>query len=137
MESEFLGWLSENLGASRNTLIAYGGDLRVFARFLVDCPVEAATTTDVTEFLRAEKACGRAYSTRVRRMTTLRKFFGWLVTSGRRTDDPTTDVTSPRPPRAFPKTERPESRPRTRPAPYRLASRKKRSRSRAARSGQA
>ena len=44
MVSDFLGWLAGDLGVSRITLIAYRGDLRVFARFLGDLPIHDAST---------------------------------------------------------------------------------------------
>lgn len=97
--------LAAERGASRNTLEAYRRDLECFAAFVESrsATVEAATAELVRAYLVDLSESGLAASTAARRLSALRQFFRFLFAEGRRGDDPTAQVESPRLGRTLPK----------------------------------
>ena len=97
--------------ASVHTIAAYRHDLVGFATWFADhvgqlCTLAAITTTDVRDFrtyLRDTEH--RAPATINRKLATLRSFFQWTITTGRRADSPAVPVKDirhePRRPRWF------------------------------------
>jgi len=97
--------LAAERGAARNTLTAYRADLddaSVFALGRGETLPQASATT-----LRAYSASmsdiGLSARTVARRLSALRQFFRFLMRDGRRADDPTELLDSPRLPRTLPK----------------------------------
>jgi integrase/recombinase XerD len=101
----FLEMMAAERGASRHTLDAYFRDLDDFAGFAASRgqAVEAAGTETLREFLSDMAERGLAPRTAARRLSALRQFFHFLMADGRRGDDPTHGLDSPRLGRPLPK----------------------------------
>lgn len=87
----FLDMLAAESGASRNTLAAYRGDLAAAAVIL---PSLAAASSEMVAQL-GGKWADLAPSTVARRAAALRRFFGFLVDEGERSDDPSGALPKP------------------------------------------
>ncbi len=101
----FLEMCAGERGASANTLLAYGHDLRVFAKFLASvgrAPHEADVAA-IRNYLGAMAAQGLAAPSAARRLSSVRQFHRFLCGEGIRGDDPCQTVDSPRPGRPLPK----------------------------------
>jgi integrase/recombinase XerD len=101
----FLEMLAAERGAARNTLLAYRADLADFAAFAAARGQGAAAADGATlqAYMTALHAAGLAARTAARRLSALRQFFRFLLREGRRTDDPTDLLDTPRLPRGLPK----------------------------------
>ena len=101
----FLEMMAAERGASRHTLDAYFRDLDDFAGFALSRgqAIEAADTGTLREFLSDMADRGLAPRTAARRLSALRQFFHFLMADGRRADDPTHGLDSPRLGRPLPK----------------------------------
>jgi len=101
----FLHMMSAEHGAAINTLESYGRDLDDLARFLSGrkrAP-EDANTSHIRAYLKALSGAGMASSTMARRLSAIRRFFGFLYAERVRGDDPTLSIDSPRLGRTLPK----------------------------------
>lgn len=97
-------WLEQGLSA--NTLAAYRGDLRLFARWLASTArpgLDHAGEADVMAYLAARFAGSKASASN-RRLVSLRRFYAWSVREGRRADDPTLKLERARQPARRPAT---------------------------------
>ncbi|GAB4196970.1 MAG: site-specific tyrosine recombinase XerD [Thalassobaculales bacterium] len=101
----FLEMMAAERGAARNTIEAYARDLDDFSGFLAGrgSAVEAAGADDLRAYLAHLKRAGMAASTAARRLSSLRQFHKFLHAEGRRPDDPTRAIDSPRRGRPLPK----------------------------------
>ena len=92
-------------GAATNTVAAYARDLRDFSDFCARRrnQAETANAETVRAYLTDLVTRGLSARTSARRLSSLKQFFGFLVTEGRREDDPTTLITGPRQGRRLPK----------------------------------
>lgn len=102
----FLEMLSAERGAARNTLDAYGRDLRDFAAF-IDVrgkQVTAASADDLRAYLETLSEQGLSASTAARRLSAIRQFHAFLYADGIRSDDPCSVIEGPRRARPLPKT---------------------------------
>jgi len=101
----FLEMLAAERGAAQNTLEAYERDLKGFAAFLAQRggSPEAAGVEDIRAFLGQLARAGMAPRTAARRLSALRQFYRFLLSEGRRADDPTAGIDSPRQGRPLPK----------------------------------
>jgi integrase/recombinase XerD len=97
--------LSAERGASANTIAAYGPDLAHFAAFLDARGVEvtAADCPGIRDYLAELSRRGLSARTGARRLSAIRQFHRFLLTEGRRTDDPCAAIDSPRQGRPLPK----------------------------------
>jgi integrase/recombinase XerD len=92
-------WLED--GLSRNTLESYRGDLTQFGAWLVrhkpaGGSLATATRADLLEFL-AHRVSGKIKaSTTSRELSSLRRFYGFLLRQGRIQIDPSHDIDMPR-----------------------------------------
>lgn len=95
-------WLEQ--GLSSNTLAAYRGDLKRAARFFAARSVGllAATRADVRAYLESRRREDARPATAARLLSTLRRFYRYLLREGRIDADPTALVDSPRLPRPLP-----------------------------------
>ena len=93
-------------GASDNTKVSYGRDLKHFATFLQSRRRDLATArqADVRAFLTRQAEAHMAPRTVARRLSSLRQFYRFLFAENARPDDPTSGIDSPRQGRALPKT---------------------------------
>ena len=91
-------------GLARNSIDAYRRDLACFAAHLQPAGVALAKaeTASIRGFMAAQRRSGVAARTASRRLSCLRQFYRFLLTDGRREDDPTATVESPALPRMLP-----------------------------------
>ena len=101
----FLDMLTAERGAARNTIDAYRRDLEHLAAFLSTRgrSLAAATPDDLKAYLASLASTGFTPRTAARRLSCLRQFYRHLFAEGRRTDDPTARLSSPRQGRPLPK----------------------------------
>ena len=103
----FLEAQAAELGAARNTLMAYGRDLRAYAGWLITQGgrgLLTATQADVEAYLVACDAEGLAQATRARRLSSIRQFYRFAVDEGWRSDNPAIRLQGPGRSRALPRT---------------------------------
>ena len=100
----FLEMAAAERGLARNTLDAYRRDLACFAAHLAPSGVALAEagTGSIRDFVAAQRRAGVSARTAGRRLSCLRQFYRFLLTDGRREDDPTGPVESPALPRTLP-----------------------------------
>ena len=81
-------WLEE--GLSRNTLLAYGRDLRMFAHWLQGrgCELPGTTEADIHAYFSERHARTKA-TTANRRLTVFKRYFRWALREGEISADPT------------------------------------------------
>jgi len=93
-------------GLSENTLAAYRRDLYGFAAWLVDQDVALAeaNAAELLGFLAGQYRNGRALRSSARLLSSLRRFYRYQVREGRRQDDPTANIESPKMDRPLPYT---------------------------------
>ncbi len=96
-------WLES--GLSGNTLNAYRADLAAFEAWLgkKSLALEAASRAEVLGYLAANVRQGLSPRSSARRLSTLRRFYRYLLREGLIQDDPTSDVRSPSLGRPLPK----------------------------------
>ncbi len=100
----FLEMLAAERGHAANTIAAYRRDLACFAAYLAprgESP-ESAGSDAVRGFAATQNKAGIAPRTVARRLSCLRQFYRFLLTDGRREDDPTAAVDAPKLARALP-----------------------------------
>lgn len=98
-------WLEE--GLSRNTLESYNNDLRQFSFWLVghsqnNRTLINATRSDLLAFLASRVSAKIKASTTNRELSTLRRFYRFLLRQGRIQIDPSQNIESPKLPRHLP-----------------------------------
>ena len=110
----FLDMLIADRGAALNTRHAYERDLADVCAFLKkqNKDINSATTNDLKAYLgelgarenAKSKGGGKtAVRTIARRISALRQFFGFLISAGKRADDPISTIESPKQTRTLPK----------------------------------
>jgi integrase/recombinase XerD len=102
----FLEMMDAERGAALNTRLAYGRDLAVYENFLATAgrTPETATADDLRRFLAKLRRAGSEASSVARRLSAVRQLHRFLCEEGRRGDDPTTAIDSPRRARSLPRT---------------------------------
>ncbi len=100
----FLDMLTAERGAAVNTRLAYERDLADLGRWLAQRSValEAAGTEDLRAYLAVQSKDG-APRTVARRLSAMRQFYRFLLSEGRRVDDPASPLDSPKQGRPLPK----------------------------------
>ena len=101
----FLDMMAAERGAADNTLQAYRRDLEDAASRLAAAgrSLEAARTEDLEALMSAWARDGLAAATAARRLSSLKRFYRFLLKDGRRADDPSAPLSGPARPRALPK----------------------------------
>lgn len=101
----FLEMLSAERGAATNTLDSYRRDLEGYLSYLAGRGRTGrdADGEDIRGWLKTMSRAGMASSTAARRLSAVRQFHRFLYIEGRRDDDPTATIDSPRLGRALPK----------------------------------
>ena len=94
---QFLDGIWLESGLSANTLAAYRADLRAFQSWLAKkgLALEQATRADLLAYLAANVRVGLSPRSSARHLSTLRRFYRYLLIQGRTQEDPTADVRSP------------------------------------------
>ena len=95
----FLDMMAAEAGASRHTLAAYRNDLERAAELVR--PLGTASAEDISKF--GSEWAELSAATVARRAAALRRFFGFLVDEGLRTDDPSAGLPRPRLERPLPR----------------------------------
>ncbi|HET9335140.1 MAG TPA: tyrosine recombinase [Sphingomicrobium sp.] len=95
----FCDMMAAEMGASRNTLLAYRRDLEAAVEAIGS--LESAGTDELSRL--GEAWSTLAPSTVARRAAALRRFFGFLLDDGLRPDDPSSALPKPRLQRPLPK----------------------------------
>jgi integrase/recombinase XerD len=98
-------WLED--GLSRNTLEAYRRDLRQFAAWLDkkhDKALADADQADIQAYLGYRFTRKARASSAARLLSSLKRFYRYLVRGGKRSSDPTLRIDAPKLPRGLPKT---------------------------------
>ncbi|BAI70725.1 integrase/recombinase [Azospirillum sp. B510] len=100
----FLDMLTAERGAAVNTRLAYERDLADLGRWLAQRGValEGAGTEDLRAYLAVQGKDG-APRTVARRLSAMRQFYRFLLSEGRRSDDPASPLDSPKQGRPLPK----------------------------------
>ena len=95
--SLFLEAQSAELGASENTLLAYGRDLKDFAEFLASHNADFASADRgaVENYLIQCEAQGLAASTRARRLSAIKQLFAFGFQEGWRSSNPAIEIKGP------------------------------------------
>ncbi|SDE26810.1 integrase/recombinase XerD [Paracoccus isoporae] len=93
----FLDAQAAEAGAARNTILAYGRDLRDFADWLEarGIGLDAMSRDDITAYLAHCEAQGLARATRARRLSSIRQLTRFALEEGWREDDPALRITGP------------------------------------------
>lgn len=101
----FLDMMSAERGAAANTLDAYRRDILDFARHCAKhgSDLKQAEKKDVRSFLAMLSAAALKSSSQARKLSALRRFYGFLYGEGIRRDDPCGAVDAPRQSRPLPK----------------------------------
>ena len=104
--STFLDARAADLGASRNTQLAYGRDLMDFADWLARQGFDLATAgrEAVEDYLVHCDAQGLSKATRARRLSSIRQLYRFAFEEGWRTDNPALRLTGPGRAQSLPKT---------------------------------
>ncbi|UFN48205.1 tyrosine recombinase [Roseomonas sp. OT10] len=106
----FLEMLAAERGAARNTLAAYQSDLEdlaAHARARGETLAGAGEAT-LRSYLGGLTAAGLSPRTAARRLSALRQYYRFLAREGRRADDPSEGLDTPRLPRSLPRALREE-----------------------------
>ncbi len=103
--SIFLEARSAEDGAARNTLLAYGRDLKSFHAWLAarKRPLLEATQDEIEGYLISTEAEGLSKSTRARRLSSIKSFYRFAFDEGWRTENPALRIGGPGSTRKLPK----------------------------------
>ncbi len=95
--SAFLEAQAAEGGGARNTLLAYGRDLRDFAAWLAHraLNLESAGQDDIVAYLVSCDALGLSKATRARRLSAIRQLYRFAYEDGWRTDNPAIRLSGP------------------------------------------
>ncbi|WP_036300851.1 site-specific tyrosine recombinase XerD [Methylomarinum vadi] len=91
----FLDALWVEFGLSNNTLAAYGSDLRQFSKWLNNKTLTDADEADIAEFLATRYRQGIGHRTSARILSSLRRFYNYLLREGKITVAPTALIDAP------------------------------------------
>ncbi|MEX5576541.1 site-specific tyrosine recombinase XerD [Pseudophaeobacter sp. A-200-2] len=102
----FLDAQTADLGAARNTLLAYGRDLKDLAGWMARRGISfsAASQDDIESYLVACDAEGLSRATRARRLSAIRQIYRFAFEEGWRTDNPAIQIKGPGRSKSLPKT---------------------------------
>jgi integrase/recombinase XerD len=89
-------------GASKNTILSYERDLRLFSEG-VNTPLLEVTSFELRDYLAQMERDNIAESTAARKLSALRQFYKFLLGEGILKDNPTANLESPRRARLLPK----------------------------------
>jgi integrase/recombinase XerD len=93
--------------SSKNTVESYRSDLKKFIEFIAvenKTSLTRCSREDIVAFFRSLELDGETCRTRSRRLSCLRRFFGFLKEKGRISELPTTGLRNPKIPKNLPKT---------------------------------
>ena len=91
----FLDALWVENGLSDNTLSAYGSDLKLFVKALPDRPLGKVESGDISHFLASRYDQGISNRSSARILSSLRRFYAYLLRENQITVDPTALIEAP------------------------------------------
>ncbi|ATG89225.1 tyrosine recombinase XerD [Methylomonas koyamae] len=91
----FLNALWLEFGLSDNTLAAYRSDLKQFAVWLKHKELPTADDTDVRGFLASQRQAGISSRSAARKLSCLKRFYGYLLREAKIAADPTQLIDAP------------------------------------------
>lgn len=91
----FLDMLWAEQGVSENTLSAYGSDLKIFSKWLKEKSLIAVMSDDISAFLAYRYKQGIGNRSTARILSSLRKFYGYLLRENQIVIDPTSLIDLP------------------------------------------
>ncbi|NLY70129.1 MAG: tyrosine recombinase [Clostridiales bacterium] len=97
--NKFTVYLKKEKNMSKNSILAYGRDIRGFIAFLREKGVERfedVSNTEIVSFLLKLKNEGKSAATVNRKLASLRAFFNYLIVLHKISNDPTANIKSPR-----------------------------------------
>jgi integrase/recombinase XerD len=103
LAERFLRHTALERGRSVNTVAAYRRDIDRWLEFLGARPLDAATPSDVTDFLAGLRDSGLAATSITRMLSTVRSLYRFLAAEGLIETDPTGSVTAPKKAMRLPK----------------------------------
>lgn len=98
----FIDTLWVENGLSQNTLSAYASDLRIFNKTLVKTKLDQVTNSDISLFLTQRYDQGISARSSARILSSLRRFYGYLLREKHISTDPTALIDTPRIGRSLP-----------------------------------
>ncbi|MEM8731835.1 MAG: site-specific integrase, partial [Pseudomonadota bacterium] len=104
--STFLDAQSADMGAARNTQLAYARDLRSFAEWMTARALDfaGAERHDIEDYLISCDAEGLSKATRARRLSAVRQLYRFAFEEGWRKDNPAIQIRGPGRDRKLPQT---------------------------------
>jgi integrase/recombinase XerD len=93
---QFINALWVEQGLSENTVKAYATDLKRYSIWLGESPISQANKVDISDFLAHRFQQGASASSSARLLSTLRQFYGYLIRTGERLDDPCAGIKAPK-----------------------------------------
>lgn len=96
---EYIDYLENYKKLSKNTLVSYSRDIKVFRDFLEENNVksfEKAKTSHINKYLKALKTDGRADTTVLRNFESVKNFYLYLKKKGIVENNPTDEIMSPK-----------------------------------------
>lgn len=93
---QFLDALWIEQGLSDNTVKAYATDLKRFSSWLGSNPISQVSKADISNYLAQRFQQGSSASSSARLLSTLRQYYGYLIRTGQRLDDPCSGIKAPR-----------------------------------------
>jgi integrase/recombinase XerD len=102
--NSFLESLAAERGASANTLSSYGRDLTFFQKFLAVTPLHTATGDNIRAYIQYLHQQDFKETSRARKLSALRQFYGYLFDRGTITHNPCADIATPKRQHTLPKT---------------------------------
>ncbi|MFN3786261.1 MAG: site-specific integrase, partial [Thiothrix sp.] len=102
----FLDAFWSERGVSRNTLASYERDLRLLCHWLDSRSIDLAEVSrgELLEYVAIRVREGAKAATTARLLSSLRRFYRWLVRENLRSDDPTAQIETPKQGRHLPST---------------------------------
>ena len=103
--TRFLDHAWAERGLAKASLTSYGADLRGLASWLGSRgdSFENADRSKLFDYLSARLSGGMKPRSGARLVSTLKQFYQWAIEQGLRSDDPATDLATPKLPRSLPK----------------------------------
>jgi integrase/recombinase XerD len=98
----FLNALWLEFGLSENTLAAYGSDLNQFDKWLKNLTLEGVAEKDISLFFLHRQKQGQSSRSAARMLSSLRRFYGYLLRENRLSVDPTSLIDAPHIGRSLP-----------------------------------
>jgi integrase/recombinase XerD len=93
---DYLQVLRLERGLSQNTLSAYDDDLRDFLNLSETKVTKDITARAVSKYLTSLTTSGKRPATIARKLSSIRRFLGWLVESGKLSSNPMQGISSPK-----------------------------------------